>query len=167
MDLVLTGMEYLPTEILIEILKALPGLHDLHSIRCASPAAAALLQTDAFAAEIVSAIISTNLRTSTQAIIHIIARLLWGPDPSNINLESYELLCQALDGAGIPESGRGPPNDEPWRYPQLKTPAAPILRLLSLAKPARRLGHMCFHTLLSGVLAAPRRRPVDPSIRCF
>lgn len=54
--------------------------------------------------------------------------------------------------------------DEPclkFCLPPLKTPAAPLLRVIALAKPVRRLGHTCFHGLLSRVLTVPRRRPVD------
>lgn len=160
----------LPPDVLLDMLKEVPDLHSLQSLRCASPAVNGLLHEDGLAAEVVEAIISPRLLYMTQAKIRIIALWVWGPHAGNSLLKELHELPIFLKGAVFdpdPTHIRPQLADETlYCTPLTSFPglgSETVLRVISLSAQVHKFAHACFHTLLDRMVASAPRRPVDPN----
>ncbi|KAK3319957.1 hypothetical protein B0T19DRAFT_404490 [Cercophora scortea] len=138
----------LPASIRLDIARSIPDLGSLHSLRCASPAFAALLQEEGLGAEIAEAIISSgSLAAANQELARLTCMALAHP------ASSWPALLGTIQGDVYTLAMAGP-------LPR-NVPASAVLRLLPLAKSVHRAAHRCLHTLMQRCLALGPQRPVD------
>lgn len=142
----------LPFPLLMMIVKDVPDLLSLHSLRCASPAFADLFLDADLGLEIVDAVISASLAPLTQDVVRL-ACLSIGQPPAS--WDSLLRLCteirvrdQTLAQAAAVVA------------PDLS--AASVRRLLALACAVHAAAYRCLGTVLARCQALRPRWPIDP-----
>ncbi|OAA58528.1 hypothetical protein SPI_06601 [Niveomyces insectorum RCEF 264] len=150
----------LPTELLLHVLKDLDDLAVVHSLRCASPAAAAVFQSDRLAVEILEAVLAKSLGRRLHVLVRATCLLLARPPTSWTafwdNLQATAAEWPPYVG-GV---GRGV-EYRPLAYGDAS--AADVRHLLALASAVYAAVNRCLHTLLARCAQLRPRRPCDPA----